>query len=86
VQVAFYSTLIVYFIGTSFFLSHLPILSKFRVELTKNVITIKGKAGKKNLNLEFLPQNNSNDITKTMFVEWYNSLSVCVERANGRKF
>lgn len=57
-----------------------------RVEMSKNVITLKGKSGVKSLGIEYVPASNTGQQgDQSTALDWYISLSVCVDRANGRR-
>lgn len=52
-----------------------------RAEMTKNTITLKAKSGQKSLLLEY-PTHDAESQSDALV--WYKSLSVCIDRANGR--
>ena len=58
-----------------------------RVEMTKNVITLKGKSGVKSLSIEYITSSSTAIAQgdQSSALDWYISLSVCVDRANGRR-
>ena len=58
--------------------------------MTKNVITLKGKSGVKSLSIEYIStstaaQGQGQGQGDSSALDWYISLSVCVDRANGRR-
>lgn len=54
--------------------------------MSKNVITLKGKSGVKSLGIEYVPTSNTGQQgEQSTALDWYISLSVCVDRANGRR-
>lgn len=52
--------------------------------MTKNVITLKGKSGVKSVSIEYV-SSAAQQGNHCSALDWYISLSVCVDRANGRR-